>query len=238
MAKPKKMKLRDGTTVSDTRLARLVQFDPRSRKYPVRKLVAGETPRSYTWGCDTVLDQGAEGACVGFSCSHELIAKPKPIRGITTKFARESVYWEAQKIDPWAGGSYPGASPRYEGTSVLCGVKILQKLGYIKEYRWSFSLNDLILAVGHVGPAILGLNWYEGMFEPHSCGCLHVTGELSGGHAILCRGVNVKKKTFLLHNSWGSDWGNNGTAEITFEEMDRLLKEDGEAVVPLVRALV
>jgi C1A family cysteine protease len=175
---------------------------------------------------------------VGFSCAHELIAKPKPVKGITAKFAREQVYWEAQKLDDWEGGSYPGASPKYEGTSTLCGVKALQKLGYIKEYRWSFSLEDLILAVGHIGPAILGLNWYEGMFEPHSCGYLHVTGKLSGGHAILCRGVNVKEGYFLLHNSWGKDWGDNGTAKVSFEEMRRLLKEEGEAVVPLVRSLV
>jgi len=175
---------------------------------------------------------------VGASCAHELIAKPKPVRGITMKFAREQVYWEAQKIDPWPGGSYPGASPVYGGTSVLCGVKVLQKLGYIKEYRWSFSLSDLILAVGHIGPAILGLVWYEGMFEPHSCGYLHIGGKVSGGHAILCRGVNVKEGYFLLHNSWGAKWGKEGTAKVSFEEMQRLLKEEGEAVVPLVRALV
>jgi hypothetical protein len=230
-------KLRDGTKVTDARLARLKQFDERSRKYPVRKLVSGQVPRSRTWGCDQVLDQGQEGACVGAACTHELIAKPKPVKGLNMKFAREQVYWEAQKNDPWNGGSYPGAKPVYEGTSTICGVKVLQKLGYIKEYRWSFSLNDLILAVGHIGPAVLGLNWYEGMFEPHSCGYLHVTGDLSGGHAILCRGVNVKAGYFLLHNSWGPKWGNNGTAKITFAEMDRLLKEEGEAVVPLVRTL-
>ncbi len=230
-------KLRDGSKVSDKRLARLVHFDKRSKKFPIRKLVAGQKPRTYTWGCDTVLDQGTEGACVGASCTHELIAKPKPIKGLNMKFAREQVYWEAQKIDDWAGGSYPGAKPSYEGTSVLCGVKVLQKLGYIQEYRWSFSMDDLILAVGHVGPAILGVNWYEGMFEPSSCGCLHVTGQLSGGHAILCRGVNVKEKTFLLHNSWGKAWGNNGTAKVTFEEMDRLIHESGEACIPLVRCM-
>ena len=176
--------------------------------------------------------------CVGFSVSHELIARPVVVPGITGKFAVEKIYWEAQKIDPWNGGSYPGASPRYEGTSVLCGVKVVQKLGYIEEYRWAFGLDDLILAVGHCGPAVLGLNWYEGMFEPASCGFLHVTGELAGGHAILCRGVNVRQRYFVLHNSWGPDWGDEGTAKITFEEMDRLLKEDGEAVIPTKRSKV
>lgn len=231
-----KTKLRDGSRVSDGRLARLRQFDERSRSYPIRKMVKGQEPRNRVWACDSVLDQGQEGACVGFSCAHELISKPKPVKGITAKFAREQIYWEAQRMDPWEGGSYPGAKPQYDGTSTLCGIKVLHKLGYIKEYRWAFGMDDLILAVGHIGPVVLGLNWYEGMFEPHSCGFLHVTGKLSGGHAILCRGVNVTEEYFLLHNSWGKDWGKQGTAKVSFEEMRRLLKEDGEAVVPLVRA--
>lgn len=233
MAKP--IKLRDGSTTTDKRLNRIVQFDKKSRKYPIRAVIEGDEPRSYTWPCSKHLDQGSEGACVGFSLAHELIAKPVVVKGITSTFAIEKIYWEAQRNDPWAGGSYPGAKPRYEGTSVLAGVKAVQALGYISEYRWAFGLEDLILAVGRCGPAVLGVNWYEGMFEPHSCGYLHVTGEIAGGHAILCKGVNIKAKYFVLHNSWGTSWGNNGDAKISFEEMEYLLNEDGEACIPLKR---
>lgn len=228
-------KIKNGVEVADLRLARIAQFDKRSRKYPVRTLVTGQEPRSYTWSCSKVLDQGSEGACVGFSVAHELIARPVAVTGITAKFAIEKIYWEAQKNDPWEGGAYPGARPRYEGTSVIEGIKAAQRLGYIEEYRWAFSLQDLILAVGYCGPAVLGLNWYEGMFEPHSCSYLHKTGSLAGGHAILCKGVNVKERTFLLHNSWGPSWGNKGCAKISWDEMEALLYEQGEAVIPTKR---
>jgi hypothetical protein len=231
----KLVKLRDGSEVADKRLARLVHFDKRSRKFPIRKTIAAKKPRSYSWSCGKHLNQGSEGACVGFSCTHELVARPSVVKSVTEKFAREQVYWEAQKIDPWEGGSYPGAKPRYEGTAVLAGVKILQQLGYIKEYRWAFGLDDLVMAVGYKGPAILGLNWYESMFEPHTCGYLHVSGEVAGGHAILCKAVNVPERYFVLHNSWGPAWGRDGDARISWDEMDRLLHEEGEAVVPLVR---
>jgi len=230
-------KLRDGSKVQDARLARLKLFDKKSRKYPIRAAVEGKKPRSYLWACTKWLDQGTEGACVGFSLAHELIAKPSPVQGITAKFAIEQIYWEAQKADPWDGGSYPGAKPRYEGTAVLEGVKAVQRLGYIQEYRWAFGLDDLILAVGHCGPAILGIAWYEGMFDVHSCGQLHIGGEVSGGHAILCNGVDVKNKTFNLHNSWGPKWGVAGDAKISWVEMDRLLHEEGEACIPLRRRL-
>lgn len=230
--------LKDGSEVADKRLARIVQFDDKSRGYPIRATISpGAQPRSYTWGCGTHLDQGAEGACVGFSMTHELIARPKVVAGVDARFARSEVYWEAQKIDPWEGGAYPGASPFYEGTSVLAGIKILKKLGYVQEYRWCFGLEDLVLAVGYKGPAVLGIAWYEGMFQPWPCGHIHVSGQVAGGHAILCKGVSVRDRTFTLHNSWGPAWGNGGDCRITWDEMDRLLHEQGEAVIPLSRSL-
>jgi hypothetical protein len=227
--------LRDGTVVSDARLARLQQFDERSRNFAIRDLLTGKDPVTKVWNCKAWLDQGSEGACVGFSMGHELIAQPKVVQNIDDQYAREQIYWEAQKIDPWPGGSYPGASPSYEGTSVLAGIKVLKNLGFIGSYRWSFSISDLVLAVGHEGPAVLGVPWYEGMFEPAPCGYLHPTGEKVGGHAILCRGVNIKRERFLLHNSWGKSWGKDGTAWITWEELDGLLKNGGEAVIPMER---
>lgn len=229
------VKLRDGSEVADARLARLVQFDERSRQFPIRATVGTKKPRSYTWRCHQYLDQGQEGACVGFSMTHELVARPAEVSGLDAKFAREKVYWEAQKIDEWAGGAYPGASPFYEGTSVLAGVKVLKKLGYIDEYRWAFGLDDLVMAVGYAGPAVLGIPWYEGMFDMWSCGNVHVHGQVAGGHAILCKGVDVKEQTFTLHNSWGPVWGRGGDAKIAWSDMDRLLHEQGEAVIPMGR---
>jgi hypothetical protein len=228
--------LRDKTTVTDVRLARLRQFDERSKGYPIRDMVKGRLPRSFTWACSQHLDQGQEGACVGFALAHDLIAKPAPVRGITAEFAREKIYWQAQRDDQWEGGAYPGATPQYEGTSVLDGVKAIQKLGYITGYRWAFSLDDVVKTVSHFGPMVLGVNWYDGMFDTHSCGYLHLAGALAGGHAILCKGVNIAARFFILHNSWGSKWGVKGDAKISWEDVERLLHEGGEACVPVRRA--
>ncbi len=105
------------------------------------------------------------------------------------------------------------------------------------EYRWAFGLDDLILAVGYAGPAVLGLNWYEGMLQTDTRGYIKPTGKLAGGHAIVCHGVSVKDHYFKLHNSWGKDWGQNGECRITFVDMDKLLREQGEACVPVVRSM-
>lgn len=233
------LEIRAGLRTTDQRLDRVPLFDERSRRYPVAKRLTAKqqaNPRTFLWKLELNLDQGSNGACVGFAITHELLAPPVEITGVGAKFARESVYWEAQKIDPWPGGAYPGADPFYEGTSVLSGIKIAQRLGYIREYRWCFTQQDLINTLGYLGPVILGIPWYTGMFSPDANGYVKPSGRVAGGHAILCNGVNVRKKTFRLHNSWGEDWGLGGDCLIKWSDLDRLLHQGGEAVVPTVRA--
>lgn len=235
------MILRNGQRTSSPLLDRLVYFDERSRGYPIRTTVSGVKQRGYTWRLDIpVLDQGEEGACVGFGVSHELAARPVVVAGLTNQYARE-LYWDAQRNDWWEGGAYEGAVPFYEGTSVLAGVQAAQRRGHYSEYRWAFGLDDLILAVGYKGPAILGLNWYSGMFRVDPAGYIRPTGMLLGGHCILCVGVSVTRREFLLANSWGPEWSAimwgssvyEGYCKVTFEDMARLLEEDGEAVIPM-----
>lgn len=223
------IQLKNEKFTEDKKLDRLVDFDSASKVYPIRSLVETKKPRSYSWRCNINLDQGNEGACVGFGISHELAARPAEVKDLTNTYAKR-MYWEAQKIDPWPGGSYPGASPFYEGTSVLAGVKVAQSKGWFESYRWSFSLEDLILGVGYSGPAVLGVSWFSGMSQPDSTGFIHATGSNLGGHCILCKGVSVKKDYFLLHNSWGSGWGFQGCCYISFKDMEKLLKKNGEAV--------
>lgn len=227
--------LKNGSTTVDPRLTRIPFFDERSRNFPIRSVNTGKTPRSYTWRCNEWFDQGVEGACVGFALGHEAAARPSEVQGLGYKFLVEGVYHEAQKIDPWEGGSYPGAVPFYEGTSVLAGVKVMHKKGFFESYRWAFNIDDLIMGIGHNGPAVLGINWYEGMYDTDSKGFVHVSGRIMGGHAILARAVNIKKEYITLRNSWGKSWGINGDCYISFTDMDRLLREDGEAVFMLNR---
>lgn len=215
------------------RLGRVPEFDERSRAFPIRSLLPPRAPRSYTWSCKATLDQGTEGACVGFSWTHERIARP--VVGWGDAAAARSLYHAAQGLDPWAGGAYPGADPFYEGTSVLAGAKAAQNAGHFTEYRWAFGLDDVLLTLGYRGPVVLGLDWHEDMFDPDADGLLHVSGGVAGGHAILANGVSVRRRLVRLHNSWGADWGLDGEAFIGFDDLDRLLAADGEACIPTGR---
>jgi hypothetical protein len=254
--------LKDGTTSEDPRLARLVQFDERSRGYPVIRERAPRL-RSRIWDLDKpyVIDQGSEGACVGFGVTNELLCEPVPNRfggvDVAHKFAM-NLYWDAQKIDPWPGGSYPGADPYYEGTSILAGVQVAQSLGYFAEYRWAFGIEDLVLGLANEGPALLGVTWHESMYWPDYDHFIRPSGRVVGGHAIVARGVHIEyeevfakgaslwrwlvrsepsfvdvdfdRSYVTLRNSWGPSYGDRGDCYITLRNLDRLLRDNGEAV--------
>jgi hypothetical protein len=205
---------------------RIPEFDEQSRNYPVRALLAAAQPVTRFWDIDVWLDQGSEGACVGFAWGHDIAAEPA-VGPVDNGYAR-FIYHEARFIDEWVGEDY-------EGTSVLAGAKVMTKLGWISEYRWAFSTDDVLATLGSLGPVILGVNWYSDMFDTDANGYVHVSGQLLGGHAILITGVDFENSRVQLHNSWGQSWGQNGKAWLSFSDLDRLLHEQGEGCIPLVR---
>lgn len=222
--------LKGGQVTLDPRLDRVMQFDERSRGYGIVPLLESQmkaTPRSYTWGAGPVTAQGREGACVGHGWTGELTAKPKQVRIPNPDQYAFQLYKRCQQIDEWPGEAY-------SGTSVIAGAKELTSRGFLSEYRWAFGLDELVLAIGRQGPAVLGIPWHEGMYEAPG-GILKVTGRQVGGHCILARGVSLRGRYVVLRNSWGPDWGIGGDARIGFDDLSALLQAGGEACIPVLR---
>lgn len=243
--------LRDGSQVKDPRFGRLEEWDDDSWGYPFREtLRTAVKPQKRYWCPGPVLNQGKEGACVGFAWAGELVCAPQGDRGAAIDMVEAlalEIYHDAQRNDPWPGGAYPGASPRYEGTSVLAGAKEVQKRGYIGEYRWCFSVEEMRDAVIVEGPVIIGIEWREGMYETRPSGLVEVTGDVVGGHAILVDGYNPKARLkgesgyheiFRWRNSWGMEYGVGGHGYVKIEEMAALLAARGEVCVPMTRSAV
>lgn len=211
-------------------LDRQVHFDERSRQFNIRDILPSQKPRSYTWASDQVLDQGHVGACVGFAWTGEMIAKPVPIKGLDDRTAL-ALYGAAKLLDDDPNND----QGQDTGTTTLAGAKAVKALGHMSEYRWAFSPEDAILAIGHHGPGVMGINWHEDMFYPNHEGLITATGNVVGGHDILVRGVNVAKKLVRVRNSWGADWGVGGDAFISFDDFAKLLNDDGDFCVPVTR---
>lgn len=210
-------------------LGRLPAFDERSRAFGVLA-IEDRPPRSYTWAASpNVLDQGTEGACVGFSWAGELGARPVVI-AVDDARGRQ-LYAAAQIIDRSEGRWWP------EGASVLAGAKAVRAAGHMDEYRWCFGADELATGVSWAGPAVIGIPWHRSMYAPDRSGYLRPDGDVVGGHAILVRGYNVRARRFLLRNSWSASWGPlRGDCYLSHADMAALLADAGECCLPIRRA--
>lgn len=168
------------------------------------------------WG-----DQGNTPQCVGYSWSHWLEDGPVQQSGIPPIIKPFDIYKNAQKLDEWYGENY-------DGTSVRGAVKYLKNIGKVKSYYWAFNIQTLSETILKLGPVVVGTNWYNGMFYPNKNGLIKIGGQMVGGHAYLINGVDTKTKQFRIKNSWGKSWGKGGHAFISFNDMSRLIKENGE----------
>lgn len=202
------------------------QFDERSRAFGIRDLLPTAPLVSKSWTCTTYLDQGDLGSCVGHGFAHYLASSPHRELNITEQRAL-SIYSQATHLDNIAG-SYP---PQDTGSTVLAGAKAVAAAGGITSYRWAFGITDVLDALSHHGPVVLGINWYEGMMHPTN-GYITPTNEIVGGHCILATGIAVTRGYVRLHQSWGKGWGLNGDCRIRFNDLATLLAQQGEACVP------
>lgn len=219
------------------------RHDEKSREYPVRELIRSTAPRrDRQWTPGPILDQGREGACVGFAWAAEAFSTPIPVN--LKLMARNTpdtptgyalfLYGMAKYLDPWEGQDY-------SGTSVLAGAQSTQNMGLLREYRWAFGIDDVIDAVINIGPVVVGIPWYDGMYEAPK-GVLTRSGTLVGGHALLVTGYSrssyrlTGEESLTVQNSWGSGWGDSGMADISPSELERLLSDRGEACVPIARS--
>lgn len=229
--------LRDGSRTADRRLDRLVQFDERSRDFPVRTILPPTGLVSRSWSAGRVLDQQTEGSCVGMAWAKEGASYPVPVPGITNSVAL-SIYKQAQLLDEW-----PDDTP-YEGTSTLAGAKALVRRGYMTGYRWCFSVEDVLRTLSSLGPVIIGIWWTDTMYETRRNGLVDIDGPDVGGHCIALTGIWPKRRfigeaqpidVVEWTNSWSPSYGIGGKGYLRFEDLATVLDREGEACVAIGR---
>lgn len=258
--------LKNGTVTRDVRCDRLVGLEEGNLNYDVAPLLASaprKDPgllRTKNWACDAHYDQGSEGRCVEYAFCHELRSEPLVVtqRKVANVLRDLKIYHPAQHTDPWAG-CYLGpdcpilpSQAQYEGTSVAAGAHQAKQLGFIDEYRWAFSLEDALLSLVHLGPLVIGVDWYDGMFTPDAKGRIRLLGGLGGGHSVCVLGLKAKftsgqrsgtlaaldqdQSLVKIRQSWGKDHGLAGDVFLSVAEFDQLRRARGEVCIPVRRA--
>jgi hypothetical protein len=215
---------------------RLASVDVRDANYLLKERVE-TSERYYRYWYDNAWwgNQGTRPWCVAYAWLHWVEDGP-----VTHNWAREplfapfDIYHAAQQVDQWPGD-------HYDGTSVRAGAKILKAKGVISEYRWAWDVDAIVRTILTTGPVVVGTRWYYGMSHPHLSEAgqymMTVTGRVLGGHAYCLTGVSLGKQKFRIKNSWGRNWGSNGRAYISFDDMQTLLDQNGEACMAFEKHL-
>lgn len=226
-------------------LGRLHVPDDRDGNWPMETVVARRVAldHRYWWTSGWWGDQGPTPRCVDYAWTAWVedgptTHKPKgsstdavryPDRGELHPALERPIYEDAQLVDQWPGESY-------DGTSVRAGAKVLQSRGLIAEYRWAWDAGTVVRALLDAGPVVVGTAWHASMFHPAADGLLDVDGPVVGGHAYLLDGVHVGRQIVRVKNSWGRGWGRNGFASLRIADLDRLLRDHGEACLAIERS--
>lgn len=219
-------------SLMEEKFGRIYSFDARDNKYLIANspfYSTSQTKRIQYWDDEQWWgNQGNTSECVAYSWIHWLEdgpvyqpASPQPILNPNT------VYKAAQKIDEWPGENY-------NGTSIRAGAKILQQQGFIQNYYWTTDVNVLANTVLNTGPVVVGTYWYSNMMRPNlRTGLMSATGRILGAHAYIINGVDLNRRLFRIKNSWGRNWGLQGRAFISFTDMSRLMRMQGEVCLAI-----
>jgi hypothetical protein len=79
------------------------------------------------------------------------------------------------------------------------------------------------------------VGWRSGMWDTDGDGYVHATGDVVGGHCVFLRGISTLHRAVLVQNSWGIEWGINGCALLSWDDLGALLDDQGEACIPVHR---
>lgn len=209
--------------------------------------------RSYAWAY-VQLDQGAEGACTGFSATMEAAARPKPVFGDPKRQApvvaaledqARRVYYRARQLDVWPGEDY-------EGSSVDGACLAGRELGWWDAWVWATGSGEamarqVMQAIATKGPVMVGSYWRRGM-RADANGFMTYTGDKLGGHAYMYSRVRMPARrprtaqarlfAELAPNGavWTpNSWGGAGQGWMRFEDLAASLADGGDAALVVNR---
>lgn len=191
-------------------------------------------------------DQGQTGSCVGWSCADSVLRWHFVQKGLpkTEKFSVRFIWMASKEMDEFT--SRPTTFIDEAGTSLKSALDIARKYGCVLEQDLPFSASALTadeedtfyskasqykirayfnLHIGdklmhwknwlaNNGPIFTALSvddeWYDapkGMLNKYKA-------PLYGGHAVAI--VGYTKDRFIIRNSWGTGWGDDGFAYASY----------------------
>lgn len=191
-----------------------------------------------------ILNQGNCGSCVAFATVAALEARYRISAGqiwVNPTFSPQQLFscgggacsfgWrpaQAASFLKKTGIVDSACSPYVSGSTsedVLChDIKCADKekrVYKISDYStpsgWGGSAEKVKAALKK-GPLVTTMTVYEDFLTYGGGIYKHVTGGREGGHAVSIVGFNDLEKYWIVRNSWGSDWGENGFVRVAYDD--------------------
>lgn len=235
------------SAADDKGLGRIHAPDERDRAYSAAPLVEGEPLEGFKfwWDLGGWFQQGGEGTCVGWNGINYL--EDSPVTHPDENFDGREWYAAACNVDEWGGNDWvdPSGVDYNFGTSVRAFAKVAQARHFLGEYRWAWDLNTALAWLRWHGPVLMGTTWWYSMFDTRLVADAQGTYRhtlvidesegVAGGHCWIINGVNFDARIVRGKlGSWNRNYfGNQGRCALSFETFERLLLDDGEAMMAL-----
>jgi hypothetical protein len=222
-------------------LDRRGRTDPHNRDFLIRPVVAGTPHQKVLWKTSEriPLNQRTDGGSVAYGWA-SMMEQVDPVNFPATGHAVDLIGGGARQDDMQE--LEPLVRKVYVGSSLLGGARYLKRAGFITGYHWAETADDVITTLCAYGPVLLGVSWFDAMYEPLPNGVLEVNGPQVGGHCLLATGYipgEEAMKMGLGHAnlvqvvpSLGRGYGVGGRAYLRLMDLHFLMKNGGEAVVP------
>lgn len=190
-----------------------------------------------------IMDQGSESSCTGFALAAVVNLQRAESRQRAAVSPR-MLYEMARRHDEWRGFRYEGSScrgaikgwynmgvcldrtwPYKDGKPGNLTVKAAKEARGITlgaYYRLGTRISDFHAALNETGVIFCSADVHTGWDKvSKKTGVIPLHDEAEGRHAFAIVGYN--SKGFWIQNSWGKNWGQNGTALWLYEDWQQHL---------------
>jgi C1A family cysteine protease len=221
--------------------------DHRDIKYKIQNIPLKLEMDLREWD-SPVEDQGELGSCVSHALTscYELMVK-KGLPGKFNELSRLYSYYHTrvleESVNEDAGVIYIRNAIKASATYGMCKealwpydiAKFKQQPSpncyidasnrKIAEYKSVSSNLEVLEALNQFKPIVIGLTIYDSFMtitdkKPE----IPIPGEYDfvlGGHSVAVVGYSLPKKQFIIKNSFGTDWGDNGYCWMPFEYFEK-----------------